>query len=126
MHCIVLMGLSLLPIALRPFFKIYGTPPNLGITRTWIFQLSFAQRPIISGLRFFNESEILCSGFLRPQKNPSTSAGFEPANLGSRGEHVTLRPTSSVKMCDVVMRKIYIYLKHVQKHTLVMPFASHH
>ena len=25
-------------------------------------------------------------------KNPSTSAGFEPANLGSRDEHVTLRP----------------------------------
>ena len=25
-------------------------------------------------------------------KNPSTSAGFEPANLGSRGEHVTSRP----------------------------------
>ena len=31
----------------------------------------------------------MCSGFLRPEKNPSTSAGFEPANLGSQGEHVT-------------------------------------
>ena len=26
-------------------------------------------------------------------KNPSTSAGYEPANLGSRGEHVTPRPS---------------------------------
>ena len=25
-------------------------------------------------------------------KNPSTSAGFEPANIGSRGEYVTPRP----------------------------------
>ena len=27
-----------------------------------------------------------------PGKNPSTSVGFEPANLGSRTEHVTPRP----------------------------------
>ena len=28
----------------------------------------------------------------RSWKNPLTSAGFEPANLGSRGDHVTPRP----------------------------------
>ena len=39
-------------------------------------RLNFAQRSIFSG-----------SG-----KNPSTSAGFEPANLGSLGDHVTPRP----------------------------------
>ena len=86
-------------------FKIYCTPPNLGI-RTWICRLNFAQRPIFSGLRFFNEPKIsrpgtpslkslpedLCSGFLRPEKNQSASVGFEPANLGSRVEHVTSRP----------------------------------
>ena len=27
------------------------------------------------------------SGFLRSEKNPSTPAGIEPANLGSRGEY---------------------------------------
>ena len=27
-------------------FKIYCAPPNLGITRTWICRLNFAQRPI--------------------------------------------------------------------------------
>ena len=53
----VLMGWSLLPNALRPF-QIYYAPPNLGITRTWIYRLNFAQRPIFSGLRFFNEPEI--------------------------------------------------------------------
>ena len=30
-------------------------------------------------------------------KSPSTSAGFEPANLGSRGEHVTLRPPRTIR-----------------------------
>ena len=30
-------------------------------------------------------------------KNPSTSAGFEPANLGSQGEHVTPRPPRPTK-----------------------------
>ena len=43
-------GWSLLPNALRPF-KIYCSPPNLGITRTWICRLNFAQRPIFSSRR---------------------------------------------------------------------------
>ena len=42
-------------------FQIYCAPPNLGI-RTWICQLNFAQRPMFSGLRFFNEPEISDSG----------------------------------------------------------------
>ena len=62
-------------------FKIYCAPPNIGITKTWICWLNFAQMPIFSGLRLFNEPEIstrdpslkslpedLCSGFLRPEK----------------------------------------------------------
>ena len=55
--CIVLMGRSLLPNPLRPF-QIYCAPPNLGITRTRICRLNFAQRPIFLGLRFLNEPEI--------------------------------------------------------------------
>ena len=39
-------------------FKIYCAPANLGISRTSICRLNFAQRPIFSGLRFFNEPEI--------------------------------------------------------------------
>ena len=93
--------------------KIYCAPPNLGIARTWICWLNFAQRPIFSGLRFFNEPEISDSGPLAlvppgglvlriftSWKNPSTSAGLEPANLGSQGEHITLRPTIiSINKC---------------------------
>ena len=91
---LVLMGWSLLPNVLRPF-KIYCTPPNLGI-RTWICWLNFAQRHFFSGLRFFNEPEISDSGvqlkippgglvlrIFTSWKNPSTSVGFEPVNLGS-------------------------------------------
>ena len=86
-------------------FKINFALPNLGITRTWICQLNFAQRPIFLGLRFFNKPEISDSGpqlivppgglvlrIFTSWKNPSTSAGFERANLGSRGKHVTLKP----------------------------------
>ena len=43
-------------------FKIDCAPPNLVITETWICRLNFAQRPIFSGLRFFNEPEISDSG----------------------------------------------------------------
>ena len=33
----------------------------------------------------------VCWGFFRP-KNLTTSAGFEPANLGTKGQHATPRP----------------------------------
>ena len=42
-------------------FKIYCAPLNLGI-RPWICRLNFAERPIFSGMRFFNEPEISDSG----------------------------------------------------------------
>ena len=51
------MGWSLLSNALR-HFMIYCASQNLGITRTWICRLNFPQRPVFSGLMFFNEPEI--------------------------------------------------------------------
>ena len=30
--------------------------------------------------------------FYRPFKNPTASAGFEPANLGTKGQHATSAP----------------------------------
>jgi len=33
----------------------------------------------------------VCWGFFHP-KNPTASAGFEPANLGTKGQHATPRP----------------------------------
>ena len=64
--------------------------PNLD-TRTWIWRLNFAQRPIFSSMRFFNEpawspSRRTCAPDFYVLKNPLILAGFEPANLGSRGD----------------------------------------
>ena len=38
--------------------KTYCASPNLGIIMTWICRLNLSQRPIFSGLRFFNKPEI--------------------------------------------------------------------
>ena len=100
----VSMGWSLLPNALRPF-RIYCAPPNLGITRTWICGLNFAQKPIFQA---WGSLTSLKSQARDPQlkvssgglvlrsftswENPWTSVGFELASLGSRGEYVTARP----------------------------------
>ena len=78
---------------------------NLGITRTWICRLNFAQRPIFQACGSLTSlksqtrdpqlkvpSGGLVIRIFTSWKNPSTSAGFEPANVGSRGEHVTSRP----------------------------------
>ena len=53
LYCIVLMGDYSCPMHCDPF-KIYCAPANLNI-RTWICRLHFAQRPIVLGVRFFNE-----------------------------------------------------------------------
>ena len=79
LYCIVLKGWSLLPNALRPF-QIYCAPPNLDI-RIWICQLNVAQRPIFSSVRLFNEPEISCSGFLRPQKVHRAQPGLNLRTL---------------------------------------------
>ena len=38
-----------------------------------------------------------CWGIFRP-KNPTASAGFEPANLGTKGQHATPRPPKPICM----------------------------
>ena len=130
----VLMGWSLLPNSLRPF-QIYCAPPNLGITRTWIRRLNFVQRPIFSGLRIFNEPEISDSGppqvkvppvglllrIFTSWKNPSTSARFEPANLGSRGEHVTPRPPRPIlNNLNSITYSILSFLVHLWERSWIV------
>ena len=53
-----------------------------------------------------------CWGFFRP-KNPTTSVGFEPANLGTKGQHATSRPpkpltsiteTKTERVRDVILQ----------------------
>ena len=105
LFCIVLMGWSLLSNALRPFWDLLCSP-NLD-TRTWICRLNFAQGPFFQA---WGSLTSLKSQTRDPQlkvppgrlllmifmfwRNPSTSTGFELANLGSRGEHFTPRPPS--------------------------------
>ena len=33
-------------------------------------------------------------------KNPTASAGFEPANLGTKGQHATPRPPKPLVVCE--------------------------
>ena len=73
--------------------------------------IKFCSEAYFSGLRFFNEPEIsdsapsaqslsrrTCAQDVYDLKNPSTSAGFETANLGSRGDHGTPRPTRPTEL----------------------------
>ena len=39
----------------------------------------------------------VCWGFFFALKNPTTAAGFEPANLGSKGRHATPRPPKPLR-----------------------------
>ena len=81
--------------------KIYYALPILGITRMWICRLNYAQRPFFQawGSLTTLKSQTRDPQFKVPPgalvlriftswKNPSIS----PANLGSRGDHVTPRP----------------------------------
>ena len=103
-YCIVLIGCHWCPMHCD-LFKIYCALPNLGITRTWICRLNLAQMHIFQA---WGSLTSLNSQTRDPQLNvppgglvlrictswkiPPPSAGFEPANLGSRGDHVTPRP----------------------------------
>ena len=40
-------------------------------------------------------------------KNPMASAGFEPANLGTKGQHATPRQPKPLKLLLTMQRKIY-------------------
>ena len=42
-------------------------------------------------------------------KNPTASAGFEPANLGTKGQHATSRPPKP--LCGVGCLTIYLLFK---------------
>ena len=46
---------------------------------------------------------IACWGFFRP-KNPKASAGFEPANLGTKDQHATPRPPKPIHI--YILQKI--------------------
>ena len=51
-------------------------------------------------------------------KNPSTSAGLEPANLGSRGEHVTPRPTRPTSFFLTLIGNPKVRVRLIYKNTI--------
>ena len=95
------------PNALRPFM-IYCAPPNLGITRTWICRLNFAQRPIFQAWGSLTSTksqtrdpslksipEDLCSGVLRPEKSIDLSRIWTREPWISRRARYPERPPRS-------------------------------
>jgi hypothetical protein len=50
--------------------------------------------------------------FFRP-KNPTASAGFEPANLGTKGQHTTSRPPKPLLRHGAV-DNIKMYIKEIE------------
>ena len=49
-----------------------------------------------------------CWGFFRP-KNPTASAGFEPANLGTKGQHATSRPPKPINVIWLLIDQPHDY-----------------
>ena len=55
-----------------------------------------------------------CWGFFRP-KNPTASAEFEPANLGTKGQHATPRPpnyNNEIILAHFVINKLILVFKY--------------
>src|SRR5215475_4861421 len=51
-------------------------------------------------------------------KNPTASAGFEPANLGTKGQHATSRPPKPI--IYIYMENLFLmFLDHTQRRTTV-------
>ena len=46
--------------------------------------------------------------FLFTLKNPTVSAGFEPANLGTKGQHATSRPPKPLENANMANRRITV------------------
>ena len=135
-----LIECSLLPNTLRPF-QIYCAPSNLGMTRTWICLLNFALSSTFLDLRFFKSLKFqirdpqlkvppggLWLRIFPSWKNPSTSAGFEPANFGSRGEHITPRPprpTSKILPVTLISAKAFWFnVNHSQLFCQMCKYVS--
>ena len=51
-------------------------------------------------------------------KNPTASAGFEPANLGTKGQHATSRPPKPLNVYVTLLLSVAIELPHGKKKIL--------
>jgi len=63
-----------------------------------------------------------CWGFFRP-KNPTASAGFEPADLGNKSQHSSPRPPKPYMcMCGVCVCVCVFILTLTHTHTYTYPY----
>ena len=106
------------------FLRSIVLPPNLGI-RTWICQLNFAHRPIFQAWGSLTSLEpqtrdppggLVLRSFTS-WKNPLTSAGFEPANLWSRGEHQTTEAVYISSRWVIICSLSWFYSLYGHKHS---------
>ena len=65
-----------------------------------------------------------CWGFFRP-KNPTASAGFEPANLGTKGQHATSRPPKPLKNRNQ-LDATYYFIVRLTGSTCFGYYYAHH
>ena len=61
----------------------------------------------------------VCWGFFRP-KNPTASAGFEPANLGTKGQHATPRPLKPLLQYKNIISISHTIIKLHQSHYTIL------
>ena len=52
-------------------------------------------------------------------KNPTASAGFEPANLGTKGQHATSRPPKLLNVYVTLLLSVAIELPHGKKNIVL-------
>ena len=61
--------------------------------------------------------------FFRP-KNPTASAGFEPANLGTKGQHATARPPRPLLNSNVLKIPSNILLTFTPRFSVIFSFSG--
>ena len=73
--------------------------------------------------RLYFTSERSRAEFLSPWKNPTASAGFEPTNLGTKGQHATSRPPkplSETLLLPFIGELRYLKLSNLWKFYLII------
>ena len=63
-----------------------------------------------------------CWGFFFALKNPTDSAGFEPANWGTKGQHATSKTTEAASSCCNISSTFFMLLRleHLNEQKLRM------
>ena len=109
-------GVALAHCILCKFLRVvcHCFPPPLDVptfAAKCLYVRNDARDPSSERLYFPSEGR-RAEDFFAP-KNPTASAGFEPANLGTKGQNATPRPPKPLRLC--IMPNNYMF---VTKHML--------